>query len=492
MTYKLGDFLACLRYISVALHENSDYEKGHKIRKRIYDECPYLDPDPKNWNKEPDFSRIKWSNEPKPVPKEKEATQLTISQWNFKTLADTFHERYKVCGDTQLLLERCQVKYEDAPASEVAPLIVGNGSTDSDVKQSIFNEDDADVVLLESDDDIVILDDSDENDVTIEELGDTDDIQSSMKKILNSVIDEVIDSANSRRHARSYEIIYPIVSQVANSVTESSTNGFIQKMLFNIVDSSVTDNASFISNLSSAYKRKAGMSLFLSEVPLDLIEKRRSTRAKGTPALGIGDKSIGTSGENTLSSPRCEEVTARQLLQGYFPSTLLNINYENLVETSSPTKKIDGHNFSQLRSDNTGNCKWLSVEEEHELVKEFINKYCSTNRWTFLTQLEEFLITVVETVKDNIWPKELCDIFLRCYVKWRGHTVFPDEFAPQKPHRFIPLVIIANEILLQSKMDENSKVYFQKLSYIYHPNNSKNFSYTLKSIPNIFQNNISP
>merc|ERR1711997_1119591 len=97
-------------------------------------------------------------------------------------------------------------------------------------------------------------------------------------------------------------------------------------------------------------------------------------------------------------------ITNWQLLQGYFPSTLLNINYENLVETSSPTKKIDGHNFSQARSDNTGNCNWLSVEEEHELVKEFINKYCSTNRWTFLTQLEEFLITVVETVKDNIWP----------------------------------------------------------------------------------------
>ena len=52
--------MACLSYINIALRENPEFEKGHKLKKRIYDECPYIDPDPNNWNKEPDFSRIKF------------------------------------------------------------------------------------------------------------------------------------------------------------------------------------------------------------------------------------------------------------------------------------------------------------------------------------------------------------------------------------------------------------------------------------------------
>ena len=82
MTYKLGDFISCLKYIDVAMIENPDYEKGHKLKKRIYDECPYIDPDPSNWNKEPDLSRIKFNQEPKPAPVEKELYTINISKWN--------------------------------------------------------------------------------------------------------------------------------------------------------------------------------------------------------------------------------------------------------------------------------------------------------------------------------------------------------------------------------------------------------------------------
>merc|ERR1711894_238343 len=86
MTYKLGDFISCLKYIDVAFQENPDYEKGHKLRKKIYDECPYIDPDPSNWNKEPDLSRIKFDQEPKPTPPEKILYTINISDWNVHTL----------------------------------------------------------------------------------------------------------------------------------------------------------------------------------------------------------------------------------------------------------------------------------------------------------------------------------------------------------------------------------------------------------------------
>ena len=32
MTYKLGDFMACLSYINIPLRENPEFEKGHKLK----------------------------------------------------------------------------------------------------------------------------------------------------------------------------------------------------------------------------------------------------------------------------------------------------------------------------------------------------------------------------------------------------------------------------------------------------------------------------
>ena len=468
MTYKLGDFISCLSYIDVALNENPDFEKGHKLKKRIYDECPYIDPDPKNWNKEPDFSRIKFSSEPKSKVLEKTPLILNFSQWNLKTLATTFFERYKVCGDTQLLLEPCLVKFESKPIDEKNEEVpIEKSILKSNTSDSSQQLDDDEVVILGSDDDIVILDDSDENDITIEDAEDEDYVKISMQKIVDSVVHNVISRVYQRDNEQSFEIVSPIVSEIVESVEETSTKAFIQRILHNLVDSSVTENYSFINNLSSASKRKAGLSQFLSQVPLDLIEKRRSTRAKGTPVSGVGDKSVvGTSGENTLSSPRCEEVTAKQLLQGYFPGRLLKINHGKSIDlTHSPEKKSTEENVTTNNTNSSttyeerNNQKWLSNEQEKEFTQDFITTYCSTSRWTFLTQLEELLAIAAHKLGDRIWPREFCRIYLKCYVKWRGHTSFPDEFEPQEvPHRFIPVIIIANEILLQTKINENSQV----------------------------------
>ena len=192
------------------------------------------------------------------------------------------------------------------------------------------------------------------------------------------------------------------------------------------------------------------------------------------------EKSVGTSAENTLSSPRCEEVTAKQLLQGYFPSALLNVNHGKLIDPSiSPEKKatesmaLSVQPISLTAYENKDNNKWLSREEEKEFVEKFAGTFCSSSRWSFLTQLEEFLATIVEKLGDRLWPNDLCNIYLKCYVRWRGHQHFPDEFAPQVPHRFIPVIITANEILLQTKINENAKVNaLQKFNHIRYTSQS--------------------
>ena len=477
MTYKLGDFFACLSYIDAALRDNPEFEKGHKLKKRIYDECPYLDPDPKNWNKEPIITSFKWSQEPKPKPPEKQAVRLTISSWNLKALATSFFDRYEVCGDTELLLEPCVVEYEEKIVEEKEIEPTTRNVTEVKQKHSSQDEDDDDIVILGSDDDdddddVVILDDeSDDNDITVDNAEEVENIESSVRKVIDTVIDNVIYCAHQRKKEHSFDIVSPIVSDLVDSVVEISTTAFIERILFNAIDSSVTENFSFVSNLSAS-KRKAGVSQFLSEVPLDLIEKRRSTRAKATAGIGIGERSIGTSGENTLSSPRCEEVTAKQLLQGYFPSSLLNINHGKLIDVSiSPQKNISELVLPSIPAisltayEKKGSNKWLSCEEEKDFVEKFAETFCSSTRWNFLTQLEEFLATMVEKLGDRSWPNDLCNIYMKCYVRWRGHQHFPDEFAPQVPHRFIPVIIIANEILLQTKVNDDTKVIaIQKLN----------------------------
>ena len=47
LTYKLGDFISTLRYIELALLDDEKYEKGLRVRTKIYEECPYLNPDPR-------------------------------------------------------------------------------------------------------------------------------------------------------------------------------------------------------------------------------------------------------------------------------------------------------------------------------------------------------------------------------------------------------------------------------------------------------------
>ena len=400
-----------------------------------------------------------------------------MSHWDLRTLGTSLFERYKFCGETELLLDPCLVEYQkecvdEKKSAETHEKIAVESNCKPLCKQE---EEEEEVVVLGSDDDIVILDDdSDDNDIILDDEEEEENLEWSMRKILDSVIANVVSCVDQREKEQSCEIVSPIVSDIVDSVTEFSTKAFMQRILCNVVDSSVTENYSFISNLSSLSKRKTGVSQFLSEVPLDLIEKRRSTRAKGTPGGGIGDKYIGTSSENTLSSPRCEEITAKQLLLGYFPSTLLNINHgKSTNQTMSPEKKSSEDTITILKpnsltaKDKRESHKWLSIEEEKEFVESFIRTFCSTARWNFLTQLEEFLTTLAEKLGDRNWSKELSDIYLKCYVKWRGHTVFPDEFAAQVPHRFIPVVIIANEILLQIKFNENSKVLsIQKLQVL--------------------------
>ena len=57
LTYKLNDYMACLSYIDLALSNKPNFAKGHDLRKRIYGEYPFLDPDPERKDSKPTYFR---------------------------------------------------------------------------------------------------------------------------------------------------------------------------------------------------------------------------------------------------------------------------------------------------------------------------------------------------------------------------------------------------------------------------------------------------
>ena len=86
---------------------------------------------------------------------------------------------------------------------------------------------------------------------------------------------------------------------------------------------------------SMSKKRSSGVGLstsFLNEVPLDLIEKRRSAR-RGNYGGRMG---IDSNSESMLESPRDDDMTTKAMIESLFPPSL--VKNENSEDTTAQCK----------------------------------------------------------------------------------------------------------------------------------------------------------
>ncbi len=74
----------------------------------------------------------------------------------------------------------------------------------------------------------------------------------------------------------SEKVVEPIVHEIISELMNPSVEDFMREILYGLVDDAVTAS---IDN-PGPIRRRGGMGSFFSEVPLDLIEKRRSARYK--------------------------------------------------------------------------------------------------------------------------------------------------------------------------------------------------------------------
>ena len=106
LTYKLNDYMACLSYIDLALSNKPNFAKGHDLRKRIYGEYPFLDPDPERKDSKPTYFRPVEEN-PELVKNYRDRIAeppqvLTCDSLSYAGLASVLH-RY-IINELKLLL----------------------------------------------------------------------------------------------------------------------------------------------------------------------------------------------------------------------------------------------------------------------------------------------------------------------------------------------------------------------------------------------------
>ena len=152
-------------------------------------------------------------------------------------------------------------------------------------------------------------------------------------------MDETEQSCESTKElTETEEMILGILEDVAE---KSATTGFVRGVILKAADFAVGES---YANAMSKKKKS-----FLSEVPQDLIDKRRSGRhGRGGGGTYLKRLGLDSNSESMLESPRGDDYTAKALLESLFPSSLLStpnqtptkVDDKSKLNHASPLKKV--------------------------------------------------------------------------------------------------------------------------------------------------------
>ena len=394
ITYKLDDCIACLRYIKWALLVDPKYEKGLRLRGQIYDEYPFLHPDPEFHKRlcKPRPIEVK-PLPPKAVPPTKIITINNLSMLDMvNCVVEEYHSGGEEGGRMKDLLLPCQLEIRS--------------------KQEEFKVNKEEVSML-------------------------------IESILDKVVEMEVDPpATAPTPPKELTIEETMIDQILEEsvITKAIDYSFIKGIILKTADLAVGEGIA--NNMSK--KRSSGLSTsFLSQVPLDLIEKRRSAR-RGNYGGRMG---IDSNSGSMLDSPRDDDMTTKAMIESLFPPTLV----QNENDVASPLKKLTkspAKKEQPIVEEPEMKENWLEkdIEESHvsKLIDETMKNSCLNS------MLSDLLLSLTETLKKVYhWPRSFDQAFLRLYQCWRPHNILPEECTPQEPHEFLETILIANEIILR-------------------------------------------
>ena len=368
ITYKLDDCIACLRYIKWALLVDPKYEKGHRLRGEIYDEYPYLHPDPE-FRQRPSKPRPLVTKQ-LPPPKEVATKVLTVTSLSILDIVNCVVDEYQSGeggGRMKDLLLPCKVEFRSQLQTE-------------------------------------------EFKVNKEEV----------RMIIDSILDQVVEMEVEDEKEETSAVATPkelteeeqMVSDILDKdvIVKALDYSFIKQIVLKSADFAVGE-----SYANSMSKRRSGLSTtasFLNEVPLDLIEKRRSAR-RGTYGTG-GRMGVDSNSESLLESPRGDDMTAKAMIESLFPPSLVRIADSNTASAVlSPLKKLMKSPVAKKQQVEDLPMKeaWIDKEEEEcqakYLIKDVLSNSCLNS------MLSDLLLQLTESLKGvYYWPRPFDRAFL--------------------------------------------------------------------------------
>ena len=258
-------------------------------------------------------------------------------------------------------------------------------------------------------------------------------LEVSVQNCVNEIVDLVAQRTEMvRSMSRS------ILDEIIDQNISGSDDDFVRSVLDDVLTEVVTVGVAPEPEPATASKTAAPAAnpktkSFLDAVPIDLIEKRRSTRARGGGDILNED----------TDSATVMEVTVKSMLESFIPRQLLTAddsdNSQSQTQTeessskaapekgrgggSDDKKKVAPKRLKELPSD----------EAQEEILKEFLDDLGAGGKFqNMLDVMRKSLHFVCRAAAPLEWTQDLRAAFTDLYLLWRSHFELPN--SPTEPH----------------------------------------------------------
>eukprot|EP00095_Tigriopus_kingsejongensis_P010184 maker-scaffold105_size367834-snap-gene-2.35 protein:Tk10184 transcript:maker-scaffold105_size367834-snap-gene-2.35-mRNA-1 annotation:"calcineurin-binding protein cabin-1" len=231
-------------------------------------------------------------------------------------------------------------------------------------------------------------------------------------------------------------LVQTFVDEIIEGVFTHSQVAMVEEILLGIVEQAASEAHT---SVRTTLKRSKS---FLEAVPMELMEIRRSSRAKCANPVVVAPV-VPTVAE--LPPPE-DEFNALSFLQSLVPTSLQSQN-SNLKSREKNRQK------SAVEEDESK--EQLTEALQKIKVKKFLSDHEDSGPINHHIIDTLHAISLTEMLP---WPESLAEKFVQCYWTWRKHFVLPNEFelcaTRDDPPDFSHVILLANELTVHLKSCE--------------------------------------
>ncbi len=264
-------------------------------------------------------------------------------------------------------------------------------------------------------------------------------VEVSVQNVVHEMVDLISGAAVATGVAE--EVIEKIIGDVVCGSSRTVVSLVLDEVLDDVAATAKEPVAP--SAAQAASKRSSNRSTvaaFVQEIPIDLLEKRRSSRVKG--GAGFSD----------VADDRIEEVTAQSLLERFIPKTLLEMS-------STKDRSAKGNKPSQ-QAESSGRSgdeeTFPSQAKQLEDIREFLKETSKPVRgMQFFEDVFFLVLNRMLRLCHCAWSRQLKRGFVGLYNVWRRGCQLADEIShPTAPLIHWEVMLLANEIGAESVRDD--------------------------------------